>query len=114
MIRTPLGWAGLGAGFVLVLLYLTVVSSPPPPPSGVAHTGGDAAAACERAVVEQVPDARFPFAANVAYLGEARYRLSGTVEAVLMGETVRRNYECVVTYAAGTYGADSIRVWQSH
>src|SRR5690606_35836617 len=103
------------AGFVLLLLYATVVSLPSPPPTGVEHDAESAGHACAAAVRERVPDARFPFAANATYLGEARYRLNGQVDAVHAGETVRRNYECVVSYAgSGAYEADSLRLWQSH
>lgn len=112
---TPYRWAGLVAGFVLLLLYATVVSLPSPPPTGVEHDAEGAGRACTRAVRERVPDARFPFAANVTYLGEARYQLNGQVDAMRAGEMVRRNYECLVSYAgSGTYEADSLRLWQSH
>src|SRR5690606_4613219 len=77
---TPYRWAGLAAGFVLLLLYATVVSLPSPPPTGVEHDAESAGHACAAAVRERVPDARFPFAANAAYLGEARYRLNGQVD----------------------------------
>jgi hypothetical protein len=101
--------------FVLVLLYLTIASMPPRPPTGIEHTVAGAEAECARAVGETVPGARFPFAATPEYLGEARYRLSGTVEAVMSNETVRRLYSCVVQYSElGTYRADSVAVWQSH
>ncbi len=112
---SPLRWAGVAAGFVLVLLFLTLVSSPAPPPSGVEHDARGAERECVGAVRGRLDGARFPFGANVTYLGDARYRLQGTVESVITGETVRRNYECVVQYAgAGGYRADSVRVWQSH
>jgi hypothetical protein len=104
-----------GAAFVLALVYFTLLSMPDAPPSGAAHSGRAAAEACTRAVRDSVAGARFPFSANVAYQGDARYRLSGTVEAPLGGEVVRQNYECVVQYEeTGRYQADSIRVWQSH
>jgi hypothetical protein len=104
-----------GSGFVLVLVYLTLLSMPDAPPSGVAHSGRAAAEACVRAVQDSVAGARFPFSATVGYQGDARYRLSGTVESPLGGEVVRRNYECVVQYEdTGRYRADSVRVWQSH
>lgn len=109
-----LRWAGLIAGFVLLLLFLTLVSTPSPPPSGVAHDARGAGGECEDAVRRRVADARFPFSPTVTYLGDARYRLQGTVESEIGGETVRRNYECVVGYAGGAYRADSVRVWQSH
>ena len=112
---SPLRWAGLVAGFVLLLLFLTLISTPAPPPSGVEHDARGAARACEDAVRERVTGARFPFGANVTYLGDARYRLQGTVESPIGGETVRRNYECTVRYAGpDAYRADSVRVWQSH
>lgn len=113
--RGLIRWVAASACFVLVLLYLTVASSPAPPPTGVEHDARAAGDACMGAVRARVEGARFPFGATAAYLGEARYRLSGTVETVLMGETVRRNYECVVQYAGpADYQADSVRVWQSH
>lgn len=112
---SPFGWIGLAALFVLVLLYATVVSMPEPPPSAEEHDALRAEQACADAVRERVEGARFPFAANAAYLGEARYRLSGVVDAPRGGELVRRNYECVVRYAPpGAYLTDSLRVWQSH
>lgn len=112
---SPLGWAAVAAASVLALLFLTLVSSPAPPPTGVEHDARAAGEACEAAVLADVPDARFPFGANAAYLGEARYRLQGTVESEITGETVRRNYACVVQYrGAGEYRADSVRVWRSH
>jgi len=92
-----------------------VVSTPAPPPTGVEHSARGAEEACADAVRERIDGARFPFGATATYLGEARYRMSGLVDAVLMGETVRRNYECVVEYAgSGAYRTDSVRVWQSH
>lgn len=112
---TPLRGAGLLAGFVLLLLFLTLVSTPAPPPSGAEHDARGAERECLDEVRERVQGARFPFGANVTYLGDARYRLQGTVESEIGGETVRRNYECLVGYAGGGgYRADSVRVWQSH
>jgi hypothetical protein len=115
MNRTRLAVLIAGSGFVLALFYMTLLSMPDAPPSGAAHSGRGAADACVQAVRDSVTGARFPFSANVAYQGDARYRLSGTVEAPLGGEVVRRNYECVVQYEdTGRYHADSVRVWQSH
>jgi hypothetical protein len=106
---------GAGAVFLLVLGYLTMASMPTPPPTGVEHTASGAEAACAEAVDEQLVEAHFPFGANVLYEGDARYRLTGTVEMNLDGQRVRRMYECLVSYSdAGVYRADSVTVWQSH
>lgn len=99
--------------FVLVLLYATLDSDPTP----AVDAAGRAAAerACERAVSERVPGARFPFSSNLTGYDGERYRLSGTVDAGSPGETVRRNYECVVRAdPSGSPVADTMRVWQSH
>jgi hypothetical protein len=62
-----------------------------------------------------VAQARFPFPATVTEMGAARYGLHGMVDGRVAGETVRRNYECVIRYApAEGYRPDSVRVWQSH
>jgi hypothetical protein len=105
-----------GAGvFVMVLGYLTLLSAPARPPTGIDHNAASAEASCRTAIGEQVADARFPFSGTAIYLGEARYRLQGTVEVPQAGEIVRRIYECVVSYTeTGSYRPDSVTVWQSH
>jgi hypothetical protein len=116
MSRSLVWVAALGA-FALVLLYTTLVSLPESPPTGADHTAEAAAAECVQSVDQEVQEARFPFPATVTYLGDARYRLNGTVEttAAVQGEVVRRNYECVVRYSdADRYQTDSVTVWQSH
>lgn len=96
--------------FVLVLLYTTMRSTRTPPE----QSAGDRAAAqrtCWILVRDRIPDARFPFAANVEARGVDRLRLSGSVDA---GAT-RRNYECLLRRTeSGTYLSDSVVVWQSH
>jgi len=116
MTRSRLTWLTAATGFLALLVYVTVVSRPAPPPSGLAHDARGAEQACASAVSDSVAGARFPFGANVAYQGDARYRLSGTVEASLSGGQMRRsNYECVIQYEdSGAYRARSVRVWQSH
>jgi hypothetical protein len=115
MIPTPLKWAIAVIAFVLVLMYSMIVTMPERPPTGVEHTAEEAAAECEESVGEGLQEARFPFAATATYLGDARYRLNGTVEADVSGERVRRNYECFVQYTeARRYLTDSLTVWQSH
>jgi|GEM_PF-5052460 len=105
--------AGAACCFVLALLYATLSSDPAP----TADAEGRAAAerVCERAVSERIPGARFPFSSNLTGHDGERFRLSGTVDAGSPRETVRRNYECVVRAdPAGSYVADTVRVWQSH
>lgn len=115
MISKPLKWVGAGTGFVLVLLYATMASMPDGPPTGVEHTAEAAASACEASVGNDLREPHFPFAARATYLGDARYQLEGTVEEVLAGERVRRNYRCFVHYSdARRYVTDSLTVWQSH
>lgn len=105
---------GLLAGFLLLLLYLTLSSAPAPPPTGIEHSAAAAQRACSSAVEERVEGARFPFSPTATYLGEARYRLRGFVDAGPRGERVRRNFTCVVSYRDGAYRTDSLEVWQSH
>jgi hypothetical protein len=114
--RTNLAIAIAGAGFMGLLLYLSILTAPPAPPTGVAHSAGAAGEACVREVRTRHPEARFPFSPNVEYLGDARYRLTGTVEFPDRGEIVRRNYDCTISYVAdrGSYRPDSVAIWQSH
>lgn len=115
MMRTSYRWALGLAGFGALLAYATLISLPDPPPSGVEHSAERAGDACVAAVAEEVEEPRFPFSANVTYLGEARYRLSGMVDAPEGREIIRRNYECVVRYTEiGSYRTDSLTLWQSH
>jgi hypothetical protein len=107
-------WVALGLGFFGLLTYLSMANAPPAPPAWAEHNARDAEASCLDAVRNSLTDPRFPFSANVSYLGDGRYRLNGTVEAPESGESVRRNYECVVRYDGSTYRTDSVYVWQSH
>lgn len=110
-----LGWAAAAVGFLILLAALTVFMAPPAPPSGAAHNADGAEAACTERVLAKAPGSRFPFSANVSYLGDARYRLNGTVETTMAGAMVRRNYECVIRYTqTGAYVADTVTVWRSH
>jgi len=101
--------AGL-AFFVLILLYTTLRSTRTP----LEQSAEDRAAAqrtCQMLVREQVPEGRFPFAANVEVRGVDHLRLHGSVDE---GAT-RRNYECLLRRTgAGAYVSDSVAVWQSH
>lgn len=111
VLRTILGVLLFGGA----LAYATLISLPEPLPSGIDHNALDAEAACRAAITEEVPEPRFPFAANVTYRGEARYHLKGMVDLSADREIVRRNYECVVEYTgAGSYRTDSLSLWQSH
>src|SRR5688500_747245 len=104
-----------GAAFVAVLGYLTLATAPARPPTGIDPNAASAETRCRTAIEAQVEDAQSPFSGTATYLGEARYRLQGTVEVPLAAEIVRRNYECVVSYTeTGAYRADSVTVWQSH
>jgi hypothetical protein len=101
--------------FVALLLYTTIQSTTTP--LGQAPEDRLAAAnACQRAVGEDVPDARFPLAASVADLDGGRLHLSGSVDSGSGVQAVRRNYECFLRRdpVAREYVADSIVVWQSH
>lgn len=107
--RPLLALAGF-ALFVLVLLFTTLRSTRTP----LEQSAGDRAVAqrtCWMLVRDRIPDARFPFAANVEARGVDRLRLSGSVDE---GAT-RRNYECLLRRTeSGTFVSDSVVVWQSH
>jgi hypothetical protein len=115
MIPSRVLWIAGAAVFALLLGYATLISLPPAPPTGAEHSAPRATEECLRLVRDSVESASFPFSTNVAYEGDARYRLQGIVEGPIGAEVVRRNYECVVRYeGAGRYQADTVRVWQSH
>jgi len=109
LIRSPRAWtAAFGLGFLLLLIYVTWTSAPAPAPRA-------ADLVCQRAVREQVANARFPFAARASDVGEGQIVLSGIVDAARAGETIRRNYTCWVRRVSpGDLLVDSLHVWQSH
>ena len=114
MIRTPYAIAGAGTGFLLLLLYTTLRTTSTPlqqAPEGRAA----AQSVCQNSVRTNLPGARFPFGATVEDRGAGQLRLSGSVDAGSAGQTVRRNYECLVRRdGSGAYVTDSVQVWQSH
>lgn len=105
---------GLGASFVLVLLFVSLQSTSTP----LDLAPGDRAAAqrsCQGAVRARLPDARFPHDAGVEARDRGRLRLFGSVDAGSASQAVRRNYECLLHRdGSGGFAADSVRVWQSH
>lgn len=115
MKRSTLGWLAAVLAFVFVLAYTTMKSAPAPGATELARGGPGAAEACKSAVHAKLSGARFPFPSKVVDLGSGRYRAHGMVDERLSDEVVRRNYECLLTYAepAG-FRADSVRIWQSH
>lgn len=103
---------GIGA-FVLLLLYTTLRSTStaldrPQEEREQAQT------ACQNAVRERLPGARFPFTSNFEDLPEGQLRLSGSVDSGPSDQPVRQNYECFLHAGASGYVADSVEVWQSH
>lgn len=97
------------------IFYVTLSAAPPGPPTGVDHNAQEAERACRVALRDSISDPIFPFSATPTYLGEGRYQLSGTVDAPVDGDGLRRNYECWVRFVeAGAYRTDSIQLWQSH
>lgn len=96
------------------LFYLTLASAPEGPPSGASHSAAGAADACQLAVSDTFAAVSFPFSANAEYLQDGEYHLTGVID-IDQGRTVQRaNYECWMTWSAGEYGTDSLRIWQSH
>jgi hypothetical protein len=115
MIRTRGIWTGLAACFLALLVYATVVTTRAPSARAADPSAAGAERACTRAVAQRLPGSRFPFAADVTDQGPSRWALKGTVDARVAGETVRRNYDCLIGYDRATgYRADSVHVWQSH
>lgn len=112
--RTSYVVASMGLAFVLLLLYATIRSTDTP----LGQPSGDREAAelaCRASVRSLVPQARFPFSANIARRADGRLSLSGSVDAGTKGQMVRRNYECLLHQdPSGAYVADSVVVWQSH
>ena len=114
MSRTRYAFLGAGAGF-LVLLLLATLRSTSTPLELASEDRASAERSCHRAVRARIADARFPHAANVESRAGGALYLSGSVDGGVGGEAVRRNYECVLRRdGAGSYAADSVRVWQSH
>ena len=106
--------AGLATCFVVVLVYATFSLTSPVGQAREAHAA--AGRECQRAIRESVPDARFPFAANVSALDGEELQLSGSMDSGTGIEVERRNYECFLRPHSGTgaYVADSVEVWKSH
>jgi hypothetical protein len=106
-------FAGVGV-FVLLLLYLSIRSTPTP----LDQSPDDREAAqraCQTSVLEEVPDGRFPFDANIEDQGEGRLRLSGSIDFGSGAQASRQNYECFLQRGpSGAYTADSVTVWRSH
>jgi hypothetical protein len=112
--RTSYVIASLGLAFVLLLLYTTIRSTDTPleQPTEAREA---AELACRTSVRSRVPQARFPFSANVRLHEDGRLVLSGSVDAGTEAQIVRRNYECLLHQdPSGAYVADSVVVWQSH
>ena len=114
MSRTRYAFLGLGTGFLVLLLLATLRSTSTP----LELASEDRAAAersCHSAVRDRVANPRFPHAANVEARTGGVLLLSGSVDGGDPAQAVRRNYECVLRRdGAGSYAADSVRVWQSH
>jgi hypothetical protein len=114
MARTSYVVASMGLAFVLLLLYATFSSTDTP----LEQPPGDREAAelaCRTSVRRRVPNARFPFSASVERHRDGRLFLSGSVDAGIDGQNVRRNYECLLHQdRSGGYVADTVVVWQSH
>ena len=112
--RTSYVVASTGLVFVLLVLYATIRSTDTP----LDLPAEDREAAehvCRTSVKSRVPQARFPFSANVESHEDGRLFLSGSVDAETEAQTVRRNYECLLHQdPSGAYVADSVVVWQSH
>ena len=111
--RLLLALLGLGL-FFGILLFATFRSTSTP----LRQSAADREVAqnlCRRSVRGQVPDARFPFDANVEQQPTGELRLSGSVDLGPEAEPIRRNYECVLRLdPSGAYVTDSVVVWQSH
>jgi hypothetical protein len=104
----------MGLAFVLLLLYTTMQSTDTPLDQPTEDREA-AELACRTSVRSRLPQARFPFSANVERHEDGRLFLSGSVDAGTKGQIVRRNYECLLHQdSSGAYVADSIVVWQSH
>ena len=114
MRRTSYVVASTGLAFVLLLLYTTIRSTDTP--LGQPPEDREAAElACRTSVSNRVPQAHFPFSADVERREDGRLFLTGSVDAEAEGQIVRRNYECLLRQdASGAYVADSVVVWQSH
>ena len=70
---------------------------------------------CQSSVRTKLPDARFPFQANIEDRGAGQLRMSGSVDGGVVDQPVRQNYECFVRKDRnGRYVTDSVHVWQSH
>ncbi|CAN5714546.1 hypothetical protein BH23GEM6_BH23GEM6_24410 [soil metagenome] len=101
--------------FVAILIHSTLGSTSTSR-GHLREVDSAAASECRRAVREVVADGRFPFAANIEDLGEGRLQLSGTVDAGVGAESVRRNFECFLSHRSSSeeFRTDSVNVWQSH
>jgi hypothetical protein len=112
--RTSYVIASMGLAFVLLLLYTTIQCTDTPLDQPTEDREA-AELACRTSVRSRLPQARFPFSANVERHEDGRLLLSGSVDAGTKGQIVRRNYECLLHQdPSGAYVADSIVVWQSH
>jgi hypothetical protein len=115
MVRRPYVLAGVAGVFLLVLVFATLETSPTSEGPDRA-TLVDLTRECQRAIQESVPDARFPFEANVNDLRGDQVLLSGSVDSGSGLEAERRNYSCYMSVRAelGQFVADSVEVWRSH
>ena len=112
--RTSYVVASIGLVFVLFLLYTTIRSTDTP----LTQSPEDREAAelaCRASVQRRVAHARFPISPSVERHADGRLFVSGSVDAETDGQSVRRNYECLLHQEpSGAYVADSVLVWQSH
>ena len=115
MVRRSHGFAGLGIGFVLVLLFVTLKSTPAPLREGRGALA-EATRECQRSIQESVSDARFPFEPTMSDLQGDGILLSGTIDSGSGLQAERRNYSCYLSVRAesGSYVADSLEIWKSH
>lgn len=115
MARRSYALAGIVTAFVFILLYATFRFTPAPLPLSPEDRLA-ATRECQRAIGEEIADARFPFEATAQDLGSGGLQLSGSVDSGSRSQSVRRNFDCYlhVNPSTGGYVADSTLVWQSH
>jgi hypothetical protein len=96
------------------LVVLASTRSEPGPGAGPAREA--ASDACQSAIRQRIPDARFPFPARYESIGENRVRISGTVDSGDAASGTRSNYICLMrrTGPNAPFVADSVDLWQSH